>query len=127
MSCCLLVGKVPQEERWYKVHTLYDVETLIPAFFHITEASVYDSKAINEIPYESGSYYIFGPGYNNFKTHQIQAYFIIRAKKNLQYKSIKWKRRLLKNILSDVTIELTGFYPKQYYPKRLRLVKYWNE
>lgn len=31
------------------------------------------------------------------------------------------------NILSDVTIELTGFYPKQYYPKHLRLVKYWDE
>lgn len=42
-----------------KVHKLYDVETQISAFFHITEASVHDSKAMNEIPYESGSYYIF--------------------------------------------------------------------
>ena len=24
-------------------------------------------------------------------------------------------------------IELTGFYPNQYYPERLRLVKYWDE
>lgn len=29
-----------------KVHTLYDVETQIPAFFHITEASVHDSKVM---------------------------------------------------------------------------------
>jgi IS4 transposase len=24
-------------------------------------------------------------------------------------------------------IELTGFYPSQYYPETLRLVKYWDE
>lgn len=28
---------------------------------------------------------------------------------------------------SDITIELTGFYPKQYYSAQLRLVRYWNE
>lgn len=28
---------------------------------------------------------------------------------------------------SDATIELTGFYPKQYYPDPLRLVRYWDE
>lgn len=107
------------------------METQIPAFFHITEASVHDSKAMKEIPYESGSYYIFDRAYNNFKMlykiHQIGAYFVIRAKTNLQYKTIKWKRRLPRNVLSDLTIELTGFYPKQYYPGTLRLVRYWDE
>ena len=114
-----------------KVHTLYDVETQIPASFHIIEASVHDSKAMNEIPYESGSYYIFDRAYNNFKMlyriHQIGAYFVVRAKKNLQYMPIKWKHRLPKNVFSDMTIGLTGFYPKQYYPEPLRLVRYWDE
>jgi hypothetical protein len=114
-----------------KVHTLCDVETQIPAFFHVTEASVHDSKAMNEIPYESGSYYIFDRAYNNFKMlyriHQIGAYFVVRAKKNLQYKPVKWKRRLPKNVLSDMSIQLTGFYPKQYYPEPLCLVSYWDE
>ena len=48
-------------------------------------------------------------------------------KKNLQYKSIQWKRRLPKNVLSDASVLLTGFYPKQYYPEPLKLVKYWDE
>ena len=99
--------------------------------FHITEASVHDSKVMIEIPYEPSSYYIFDRGYNNFKMlyeiHQIEAYFVVRAKKNLQYKSIQWKRRLPKNVLSDASVLLTGFYPKQYYPEPLRLVKYWDE
>ena len=49
-----------------KVHTLYDVETLIPIFFHITTASTHDSKVMKEIPYETGSYYIFDRAYNKF-------------------------------------------------------------
>jgi len=134
IDLCLAVfwwAKFRKKKGGIKVHTLYDVETQIPAFFHITEASVHDSKAMKEIPYESGSYYIFDRAYNNFKMlykiHQIEAFFVVRAKKNLQYKSAKWKRRLPKNVLSDVTIELTGFYPKQYYPGQLRLVKFWDE
>ena len=62
-----------------------------------------------------------------YKIHQIEAHFVVRSKKNLKYKAIKWKRRLPKNVRSDVTIELTGFYPKQYYPETLRLVRYWDQ
>lgn len=134
IDLCLSVfwwAKFRKKKGGIKVHALYDVETQIPTFFHITEASVHDSIAMKEIPYESGSYYIFDRAYNSFKMlykiHQIEAFFIVRAKKNLQYKSIKWKRRLPKNVLSDVMIELTGFYPSQYYPETLRLVKYWDE
>ena len=134
IDLCLAVlwwAKFRKKKGGIKVHTLYDVETQIPAFIQITEAAVHDSKAMKEIPYESGSYYIFDRAYNNFKMlykiHQIDAFFVVRAKKNLQYKSIKWKRRLPKNVLSDVTIELIGFYPKQYYPEQFRLVRYWDE
>ena len=62
-----------------------------------------------------------------YKIHQIEAYFVVRAKKNLQYKSIQWKRKLPRNVLSDASVLLTGFYPKQYYPEPLGLVKYWDE
>ena len=134
IDLCLSVfwwAKFRKKKGGIKVHTLYDVETQIPASFHIIEASVHDSKAMNEIPYESGSYYIFDRAYNNFKMlyriHQIGACFVVRAKKNLQYKPVKWKRRLPKNVLSDMSIQLTGFYPKQYYPEPLRLVRYWDE
>jgi hypothetical protein len=134
IDLCLSVfwwAKFRKKKGGIKVHTLYDVETQIPTFFHITEASVHDSKAMKEIPYESGSYYIFDRAYNNFKMlykmHQIGSYFVVRAKKNLQYKTLKWKRRLPKNVLSDLIVELTGFYPKQYYPEPLRLVRYWDE
>lgn len=131
MSICFRWAKFRKTKGGIKVHTLYELETQIPAFFHITDATVHDSKAMKDIPYEPGSYYVFDRASNNFKMlYRIQpdrAYFVVRAKKNLQYKVIKWKRRLPQNVLSDAKIELTGFYPKQYYPEPLRMVRYGDE
>ena len=113
-----------------KIHTLYDIETQIPTFFHVTNAKVNDVNAMDVIPYEIGSYYVFDRGYNDFKRlykiKTLDSFFVIRSKKNLQYKCIKWKRRLPKNILSDAEIELTGYNPHQYYPESLRLIRYWD-
>ena len=70
ISLCLDVfwwAKFRKHKGGIKIHTLYDLETQIPAFFHITTASVHDSKAMKEIPIEIGAYYIFDRGYNNFK------------------------------------------------------------
>lgn len=114
-----------------KVHTMYDVETQVPAFVHITPAAVHDVKAMDVIPYEPGSFYIFDRGYNDFKRlyriDMLKSFFVIRSKGNLKYKAVRWKRRLPKGVLSDAEIELTGYYPSKYYPKRLRLIRYWDE
>jgi hypothetical protein len=134
IDLCLAVfwwAKFRKKKGGIKVHTLYDVETQVPAFFHITQAAVHDSKSMKEIPYESGSYYIFDRAYNDFKMlyriHRIEAYFVVRAKKNLQYKSVRWKRRLPRNVRSDTSIELTGYYSMKHYPEQMRLVKYWDD
>ena len=69
IDLCLEVfwwAKFRKKKGGIKVHTLYDVETQIPTFFHITTASTHDSKAMSEIPYETGSYYIFDRAYNKF-------------------------------------------------------------
>lgn len=61
IDLCLSVfwwAKFRKTKGGVKIHTLYDIETQIPAFFHITNASVHDSKAMSEIPYEAGSYYV---------------------------------------------------------------------
>ena len=114
-----------------KVHTLYDVEAQVPAFFHITTASPNDMKAMPEIPYEKGAYYIFDRGYNDFANlfniEQIEATFVVRAKKNLKCKQISWKRRLPKNVLSDSIIEFTVYKSSKDYPVQLRRVVYHDE
>ena len=86
---------------------------------------------MDEIPYESGSYYIFDRGYNDYKRlytiHQIGAFFVIRAKTNLHYNTEKWKRRMPDNVLSDQLISLSGFYSQQKYPEKIRKVIYWDD
>lgn len=113
-----------------KIHMLYDVETQVPAYFLITEALVSDVRAMDGIPYEPGAFYIFDRGYNDFarlyRINCVGSFFVVRAKKKLQYKVVRWKRRLPKNVLSDALITLTGFYPSKRYPEPLRLVRYWD-
>ena len=126
-----LVGKIPQKERWYQSACIIWCGNTDSCILSYHGSIRTDSIVMIEITYEPSSYYIFDRSYNNFKMlykiHQIEAYFVVRAKKNLGYKSIQWKRRLPKNVLSDASVLLTGFYPKQYYPEPLRLVKYWDE
>ena len=70
-------------------------------------------------------------GYNAFKElskiHQHESFFVVRAKKNLQYKCCKWRRRLPKNILTDAVIEFTEYNSYRKYPEKLRLVKFYDE
>lgn len=134
IDLCLAVfwwAKFRKKKGGVKIHTLYNVETQIPAFFHITTASVHDSKAMDEIPYEIGAYYIFDRGYNCFKSlfkiETLESYFVVRAKSNLQFKAIRWKRRLPKNVFSDAVGELTVYKSSKDYPAHIRKICYWDE
>ena len=131
---CLSVfwwAKFRKKKGGVKAHVLYDLEAQVPAFYHITTASVYDSKAMLEIPYETGAYYVFDRGYNNFgelyRIQRMESFFVVRAKSNLQYKCVRWKRRMPKNILTDAEIELTVYKSRKDYPENLRLVRYYDE
>ena len=131
---CLSVfwwAKFRKKKGGVKAHVLYDLEAQVPAFYHITTASVYDSKAMLEIPYETGAYYVFDRGYNNFgelyRIQRMESFFVVRAKSNLQYRCVKWKRRLPKNILTDAEIELVVYKSRKDYPENLRLVRYYDQ
>lgn len=114
-----------------EVHILYDAETQVPAFIHITEVKVKDVKAIDVTSYESGFIYVFDRAYNNYKRlvkiHMNDSFFVVRAKKNIKSKVTKWKKRLVKNILSDGEIELTSYFSPKAYPESIRMMKYWDE
>lgn len=131
---CLSVfwwAKFRKKKGGVKAHVLYDLEAQVPALYHITTASVNDSKTMQEIPYETDAYYIFDRGYNNFKElyriQRMESFFVVRAKSNLQFKCVKWKRRLPKNILTDAEIELTVYKSRKDYPESMRLVRYYDE
>lgn len=112
-----------------KLHTQYDVRTSIPVFMHLTAGSVHDVQAMDEIVYEPGSFYIFDRGYLDFGRlfiiHESKAFFVIRAKNNLQFKrqysAIVNKRT---GVQCDQTGELKGFYSNKDYPGKIRRIKF---
>lgn len=108
IDLCLSVfwwAKFRKHKGGIKIHTLYDIETQVPAFFHITEASVNDVRAMDELTYEPGAYYIFDRGYNDFcRLYRIvctESRFVVRAKKNLQYRAVRWRHHINNPKLSD--------------------------
>ncbi|NLZ96051.1 MAG: IS4 family transposase [Bacteroidales bacterium] len=114
-----------------KTHVLYDIEAQVPAFYTVTTASKHDSTVMNTIPYEPNAYYIFDRAYDSFrelyKIHLTGSYYVIRAKTNLKYEVIKWKRRMPKNILTDAEVKLTGYLSEKKYPETFRLIRFYDE
>jgi len=135
IDLCLSVfwwAKFRKAKGGIKLHTLYDITTQIPAFIHITEAKVNDVNAMDLIPYESESYYIFDRGYIDFtRLHKItnhSAYFVIRAKSNLKFNRM-YSNKVDKTtgVQCDQVGKLSGFYVSKQYPDKLRRVKFYDE
>ena len=115
-----------------KLHSLYNITTQIPAFIHITNATVNDVNSMDVIPYETGAYYIFDRGYVDFKRlyniTKHYAYFVIRAKKNLKFQFTQMNIVNEKNgVMSDQIGKLTGFYISKQYPDEIRKVAYYDK
>ncbi len=112
-----------------KLHTLIDLRGNIPCFVHISNGKMHDVKSLDHLPIEPGAFYVVDRGYIDFtrlyrfQTHM--AYFVTRAKKNLQFRRQK-NRRVDKTtgLRCDQTIVLTGADTADEYPQSLRRVKY---
>ena len=114
-----------------KLHTLFDITTQIPAFIHITAATVNDVNAMDHIPYESDAYYIFDRGYVDFtrlyRITLLSAYFVVRAKSNLKFERM-YSRKIDKStgVMCDQIGRLSGFYVSKQYPEKIRRVKFYD-
>jgi len=134
IDLCLSVfwwAKFRKTKGGIKMHTLYDITTQIPAFIHITAATVNDVNAMDVIPYESDAFYIFDRGYVDYarlyRITLLSAYFVVRAKSNLQFKRIYSQKVDKSNgVQSDQIGKLTGFYVSKDYPDKLRKVKFYD-
>ena len=114
-----------------KLHTLFDITTQIPAFIHITAATVNDVKAMDHIPYESDAYYIFDRGYVDYtrlyRITLLSAYFVVRAKSNLNFERM-YSSKVDKStgVMCDQIGKLKGFYVSKQYPEKIRRVKFYD-
>lgn len=122
--------KLHHEKAGVKVHTLFDVKTDIPAFFIYTEASLHDSKVMEEIPYVAGSYYVFDRAYMVtpmlYSIHNTyHAYFVVREKSHMRFNVIEDRAvDSDSGVMTDQIIRLDGLKTKYQYPENLRRITY---
>jgi hypothetical protein len=113
-----------------KMHTLLDLRGSIPIFIDITESSVHDVNPLYIMPVEPGSYYIMDKGYIDFHRlytliHQCRAFYVTRAKDNIQYEVITSSPvDKTTGISSDQLVRLTGYKSLRSYPEAFRLIVY---
>jgi len=112
-----------------KLHTLLDVQSAIPVLIDITGARSADSHVLDRIIPEPGCFIVMDRGYVDFprlyRLHQALAYFVLRAKQNLQFRR-RYSHPVDRatGVRSDQTILLTGAYASQKFPALLRRVSF---
>lgn len=124
-------AKFRQGKGAVKLHTLLDLRGSIPSFIHISDGKLHDVNILDRIAFEAGSFYIMDRAYIDFARlhtlHQAQAFFVVRAKSNLQFRRV-YSRPVDKQtgLRCDQTIQLTGRKSQRGYPGHLRRVKFYD-
>jgi len=114
-----------------KLHTLMDLCGNIPSFIDITHGKIHDIAILNQLVLEPGAVYIMDRGYIDFgqlyRFTQESAFFVIRAKKNLDYSRRSYRPvDPSTGLRSDQTIVLTGPKTSKLYPDPLRRITYFD-
>ena len=112
-----------------KMHTLLDLRGAIPAFIHISDGKMHEVNVLDFLPVEAGAFYVMDRGYLDFgrlyKMHQGGAFFVTRAKRNLNARRIYSAAKVrTAGVICDQTIAMNGFYTSQDYPEHLRRIRF---
>lgn len=111
-----------------KLHVKLNHSGYLPTFVHVTTGKVHEQKVAPLIPLEKGDVVVFDRGFTDFSWYasllERDIYFVTRLKKNADFKVVERRKTThLKNISSDQTIELKGFYSSGKCPYRLRRIR----
>jgi len=112
-----------------KAHVLYDLRLEIPVFLRVTSAKTHDLAALDWITPAAGAFYVFDKAYIDFarlwRLHQARAFFITRAKRNLDFSVRRHlPPDLAAGVKSDRLIVLKGPKSRRLYGDTLRLIRY---
>lgn len=114
-----------------KLHTVLDLKTEIPCYILVTDGKVHEVNVLDHIVFECGGFYIMDRGFVDYarlyNIHMCDAYFVTRAKTNMNYKRLySAKTDRATGVICDQTITLVNYYAKQEYPEKLRRIKYYD-
>jgi hypothetical protein len=114
-----------------KLHTLLDVQSNLPVFARVSEASLNEMHMLDELLFEPGAFYVLDRGYMDFgrlkKIDNAGAFFIIRGKEGLRFLRIEshivdkaW------GVKVDQTIRLAIPHTIERYPDCMRRIRYFD-
>lgn len=114
-----------------KLHTQFDIKTEIPTFIQLSDGATHDVNVLGNIEFEKNAFYVMDKAYVSFaRLHKINkagAYFVSRAKVNLDFRRIYSMPADKSNgVLCDQIVKLKNFYPLKYYPDKIRRIKYFD-
>ena len=115
-----------------KLHTLMDLRGSIPSVIHITRAQIHEVNIVDRLIFEPGALYIMDRGYMDFsrlyRIHQSSAFFLIRAKRNMQYTRLySHPVDRSEGLRCDQTVRLTGVRSRNDYPEKLRRIRFYDD
>ena len=115
-----------------KLHTQIDLKTAIPEFISFSNASVHEVNVLDIVSFEANSFYIMDRGYVDYKrlykVHQCNAFFITRAKDNMNYRRLySHGKDKSKGVIYDQTILLNNHYASKDYPEKMRRIKFKDD
>jgi len=111
-----------------KLHTLLDLRGSIPSFLYVTDGKVSDLAVLDQLIPEPGAFYVMDRGFIDYarlhRLHEGGAFFVIRAKSNLNARR-RYSHRVDRSsgLRSDQTIILNNFYALKGFPQPLRRVR----
>jgi len=112
-----------------KMHTLLDLRGNIPSFIHISDGKLHDVHALDLLLPEAGAIYLTDRGYVDFARlyvlHQAGAFFVTRAKSNLDaHRIYSTPTDRATGIIADQIISLDGIATRKDYPVHLRRIRF---
>jgi hypothetical protein len=111
-----------------KVHTLLDLRGSIPSFLYVSDGKASDLTLLDQLIPEPGAFYVMDRGFIDYtrlhRFHQHGAFFVVRAKSNLNARR-RYSHEVDRSsgLRSDQTIILNNFYAHKGFPNPLRRVR----
>jgi len=120
-----------------KLHTLLDHKGCLPSFLTVTDGRTHDIRVVKDSSYGfpqllPDSIITVDRAYIDYNwlysLTLSRVFFVIKAKRNLKCEVLGQQEvPQNKGVTKDEIIRLTGYYQKQYYPKDLRLITFYDK
>jgi len=126
-------AKFRTKKRAIKLHAVLDYDTGLPAYAVLTDGKTHDVRAAKNTVFPAQSVLVVDRVYVAYEwlynLDSSDVFFVTRLKSNADIEIVEsfLTNEKHDHILNDQDIRLSGFYSSRNYPKRLRIVKVYDE